>query len=164
MGFDKIFRHELIIQLKTTYQAQKAIPETGDEIYKVYVETVNKPYESFKIKEYLHKDIVKLKVSNYGNIEYDGNILKPSLVKNRVQNNCSWKKYMNQWENYLEIIIPGIENVYPLLLVHRLVAEVWCENNIGIDAIVHHIGNDLENNSKNLIFVTKEEHKFIHEK
>jgi hypothetical protein len=29
---------------------------------------------------------------------------------------------------------------------------------------VHHIGNDLENNSKNLIFVTKEEHKFIHEK
>jgi len=151
-------------ELRSLYKNNTAIPETKDEEYKIYIENVFYPYESMKIKKYLNDDIKKLIVSNYGNIKYKDKIIEPSFVKERRTKNYPWKKYMDEWENYLEIIIPGIRNSYPLLLVHRLVAEVWCDNPAPNKySIVHHIGNDQENNSQNLLFVSKIEHDLIHE-
>jgi hypothetical protein len=130
------------------------------EIFKVYVKDVYLDYDNLiYLKKYLNKNAEKFEISNYGNIKFDGKSLKPSLVKDgKHKGFCK-----GMWDNYMEIIIPGIYIPYWIFLVHRLVAEGWCENpNKEIYTDVHHIGNGLRNNSENLMFVTQKQHGLIH--
>jgi hypothetical protein len=149
-------------ELRELYQKRTAIKNIGQEVFNFYIESVNQQYESLEIEKYLHENIRKLEVGNHGSIKYDGEPLKPSLVKERLEKNEYWAKWMEQWKDYLEIKIPDYFIPYPLLLVHRLVAEVWCENpDKDIYTRVHHIGNN-ENIAENLLFVTEKQHALIH--
>jgi hypothetical protein len=150
-------------ELREMYRKKVEIPEIGIEVFNIYVKSVHQKYETLKVEEYLHENIAKLKVSNHGHIKYDGKPLRSSIVGDRKRLQDHWENWMEQWKDYLEVKIPGIFIPYPLLLVHRLVAEVWCENpNKEIYTRVHHIGNNSKNNSENLMFVTEEQHGFIH--
>lgn len=61
-----------------------------------------------------------------------------------------------------DIIIDGINRS---MLVHKLVAMAFLENDKGYDAQIHHIdGNGFNNNVKNLMFITVAEHRAIHKK
>jgi hypothetical protein len=147
-------------ELRKLYQKKIIIPKSDHENFKIYIENVSQPYDNLEyIKKYLHNNARKLEVGNNGTIKFNDNELIPSLVKNGPHKGfCK-----GIWDEYLEINIPGIFIRERVLLVHRLVAEVWCENpNSDIYTRVHHISDDSKNNSQNLLFVTEEQHNCIH--
>jgi hypothetical protein len=142
--------------LKALYKSGIPIKESGEEQYKNYMENSNQNYWNFKVLSN-YRVAKGLMISNYGNIKLNSTVLYSSPVKNGHHFG------LGKYDTYDEILIPEIYTPKHIFLPYRLVAEVWCNNpNIEIYTCVHHIGNDNYNNSKNLIFLTENQHDLIH--
>jgi hypothetical protein len=96
-------KHSLT-ELRKLYRNRMEVKETGKEEFRIYVESINQKYESLKAKNYLNENITKLKVSNYGNIEYNGKLLKPTIVKERKIRKDYWENWMEQWKDIWKLI------------------------------------------------------------
>lgn len=72
------------------------------------------------------------------------------------------KKYLRQKDNgtgYFQVKLGGV-----YIFVHRLVAMAFIPNPLNKPRVHHIDGNSKNNNVKNLIWVTAEEHKLFHKK
>jgi hypothetical protein len=87
----------------------------------------------------------KIEISNLGRVRIDGKV-KP-------------QKYD---EKHKLLYIP-VENDILRIYIHRLAGEVFLEKPNGFDGQIHHIdNNEFNNNVKNLLNVTMEQHASIH--
>ena len=148
-------------KLKELYKNKVSIAENTDELYRPYLEYANSEYQNYKIFS-KHLDSMKeLLVSNYGNIKYNGLIIPSTLVKDGPNEGVDSGKT----DHYREILFPGLPVKRYVFKTYRLVAEVWCHNpDPDTYTIVHHIGNDSNDNKSNLLFVTHRQHFSIHSK
>jgi hypothetical protein len=144
------------------YNIGNVIPENNNEQFIPYIEGIKQNYSTLlELNKFGEQYPKLLTISNYGNIKFNDIPLNSAPVWEGPRKGI----YGGIWDKYLEINIPGIYTIQYCFLVHRLVAEVWCENpNCYKYDTVHHIGNDNENNSKNLIFLTDRQHDIVHGK
>lgn len=119
-----------------------------DEVMKPCT-SFNYDYDIFDI--YRHEYTQQYFISNYGNVysvEYRG-YLKPDIK--HKSDTYDGLYYVNGYHR--------IEKRYEHLYIHRLVAYFFCDNRLSKKE-VHHIDfNSLNNDYKNLIWVTDAEHK-----
>jgi hypothetical protein len=123
----------------------------------------HKPYEIGGIpvfmnmqKQLLPEEVFKkhptlsVEVSSLGRIMYNGTVLL------QVPDETNSDPY-----GYLKVV--GIRGVMAATLVYRLVAETWCDRPDSVYNTVHHISNNgMDNRASNLLWVTPEQHKIIH--
>jgi hypothetical protein len=154
---EKILDGYTIEKLKELYKKKIPIQEMEKEKYLSYMGHTKQKYDALNELLPYGKYVEGLMVSNHGNVIFNNEPLPKTFVKDGIHKGF----YGGKYDNYLEINIPRIYRKYYVFLVHRLVAEVWCNNPYNY-RIVHHIGNDNSNNSKNLIFLTEYQHNLVH--
>ena len=118
---------------------------------------------SNNLNQYLGERMKNLKVSNFGEIMFEGKLLDQTFVKNGPRKGiCGgiFDKYLEI--DFNEIMHHSINDW--VFLVHRLVAETWCNNiDSSIYEDVHHLNNDLlDNRSCNLVWLTRWQHDEVH--
>lgn len=157
----------------------------GDSVAKVYVSEVEEVRKTSKKKKNLRKDffdnmILKkgdsLRPFNCFRVSYGGATYAPLKYKvsrrymvsyyGRIfdidyNNVIELKQYKNN-RGYMRVSLAQFSNSV-LILVHRIVALIWCDNKKN-KPYVHHIDGDPSNNkADNLVWVTRKEHNAAHE-
>jgi hypothetical protein len=125
-----------------TLNELKIIVKEG-EVFRKYPKNPKRALE--EIRPYLEGITANIEVGNQGKIKINGDVITPFEKK----------------KDYYYVTLQGKIDY----LIYRLVAETWCEFP-GEDTNgwhVHHIIDDgLNNRPENLIWVTKNNHLYIH--
>jgi len=137
------------------------IKEIENEQYRTYFDYANIEYQNVRIlKKYLNL-IKKFKVSNEGNVIFNGKTIQSTLVSNGSNKGIFDGKY----NHYREILFYDLPIKRYAFFTYRLVTEVWCSNpDPKKYTTVHHIGNDSFDNKNNLLFVTNKQYFSIKKK
>lgn len=83
----------------------------------------------------------------------------------RLKRNVRMNRRNSPYEHYLQVAFNDYRaGTTKTMLVHRIVAEAFCERKEG-QKFVHHInGNKRDNRAANLMWVSQKEHTELHEK